>query len=524
MTAARMKPARRKVPANPQIQVTQDAEALATPAGFARGVLGHDYWSLQERIADSVAANARTAVKSCHSSSKTFTAADLVLWWIGTQRDGIALTTAPGWLQVEKQLWGEIRTSVQNSRVQFPKPNLTELKIAEGNYAIGISTNESTRFQGFKGKNVLIIVDEAPGLAAVIWEAIGGLMASGRVHVLAIGNPTIVGGEFYDAFTTKRALWNTFTISAFDTPNFEGVSLHYKDESGRDCVAGTGKRDLMDMGPDELDTAARPYLITRRWVRDVITEWGTGHAFFQARVLGEFPTQSTDTLIPLAWLEKVREAVAKPTDRKRKLRAGLDVAGPGEAETVLTVLDDDALIYLKGWPNADPRNEIVGALAPYKDELESLNVDSIGVGWGIYLHLKDEFDVDGKSVVHPVNVGLPARDAKKYANSKAEYFWSLRERIKAGWMSGLSDERLVGQLTAIKYSTNNPKQLIAIESKEDLVKRGIKSPDRAESLMLAQAVAPGFEGFLEFYQKEIDSVPVNVGGLSIQGWRDLNGL
>ena len=77
-------------------------------------------------------------------------------------------------------------------------------------------------------------------------------------------------------------------------------------------------------------------------------------------------------------------------------------------------------------------------MMPYKEELESLNVDSIGVGWGIYLHLSDIFDVKGpdggvtKKIVNAVNVGSPARDDKKFANAKAEYFWNLRLRVQAG--------------------------------------------------------------------------------------------
>jgi hypothetical protein len=34
---------------------------------------------------------------------------------------------------------------------------------------------------------------------------------------LALGNPTIASGPFYDAFAANREGWKTFTISAFDT-------------------------------------------------------------------------------------------------------------------------------------------------------------------------------------------------------------------------------------------------------------------------------------------------------------------
>lgn len=77
------------------------------------------------------------------------------------------------------------------------------------------------RFHG----RILIVVDEAPGVKAEIWEAIEGIRAGGDVRVLALGNPTIASGPFYDAFTANRDGWCTFTISAFDSPNLAGLSL-----------------------------------------------------------------------------------------------------------------------------------------------------------------------------------------------------------------------------------------------------------------------------------------------------------
>jgi hypothetical protein len=71
----------------------------------------------------------------------------------------------------------------------------------------------------------LIVIDEAPGVAAEIWQAIEGIGAGGQVHILALGNPTSAGGPFHAAVTTERELWHTFTIDAFDTPNFVGLTL-----------------------------------------------------------------------------------------------------------------------------------------------------------------------------------------------------------------------------------------------------------------------------------------------------------
>lgn len=154
-------------------------------------------------------------------------------------------------------------------------------------------------------------------MKADIWEAIEGIRAGGDVRVLALGNPTIASGPFHEAFTSNRDGWCPFTISVFDSPNLTGLSLD----------------ELLALPDPGLDHCPRPYLVTRRWVRAKYSEWGPGHPLWEARVLGQFPTQAEDSLISLAWLE---EAARRPAaDHGGRLAAGLDVAGPGEDETVL---------------------------------------------------------------------------------------------------------------------------------------------------------------------------------------------
>jgi hypothetical protein len=203
------------------------------------------------------------------------------------------------------------------------------------------------RFQGFHGR-VLIIIDEAPGVKADIWEAIEGIRAGGDVRVLALGNPTMASGPFHDAFTSNRDGWSTFTISAFDSPNLAGLSLD----------------ELLALPDAALDHCSRPYLVTRRWVREKYAEWGPGHPLWEARVLGQFPTQAEDALISLAWL-------------------------PGEDETVLVITEAERIVGLQAWADQDPRGAVVAALTPYRHRLDVVNVDAAGIGYYLAKHLQD---------------------------------------------------------------------------------------------------------------------------------------
>ena len=410
-----------------------DAANLATvvrdPVRFCRGLLRQDLWPIQEAILHSVATRPRTAVKACHASGKTFVAAAAVLWFTTRYRDGVVVTTAPTWTQVESVLWGEIHKTAQNSRIAYPSLSRTELRLGPGNYAIGLSTNEGVRFQGFHGR-VLLVIDEAPGVRPDIWEAIEGIRAGGDVRVLALGNPTISSGPFYDAFTAHRSGWSTFTIGAFDSPNLAGLSLD----------------ELLGLSDAELDRNVRPYLVTRRWVREKHDEWGVEHPLWAARVLGQFPAQSDDALISLTWLE---EAARRPApDAGGRVTAGLDVAGPGEDETVLVIAEGPSILMLRAWSDADPRGAVVACLEGYRHRLDAVNVDAAGLGYYLGKHLQDL-----GFPVRLVNVGESSSQPDRYRNLKAELYWSLRLRFQGGDVAGLADERTIGQLAGIRIGT-----------------------------------------------------------------------
>jgi len=376
-----------------------------------------------------------------------------------------SITTAPTYEQVKKLLWTEIHRALQTSKIAYPPPNLTELKLGPGNYAVGLSTNSGVRFQVYHGSHLLVILDEAPGIEGDIWDAIEGARAGGDVHVVALGNPTVVGGPFHDAFVANRASWKTYTIDAFDTPNLQGFTLE---------MLRTLPRDLPEDDP-LFQYKPRPYLITRRWVYEKFFEWGEKSPLWQAKVRSQFPEQSDETLISLAWLEAAKRHEPQ-SDRHegRDMVAGVDVAGPGKDECVCYVRRSNSIVGFEAWSTPDPRGQCVAFLTPYKARLR-VKVDSIGIGYNFGKHLQDQgFRVDF------VNVGEAAHNKARFANLKAEYFWGLRERFELGEITNLTDDYTISQLGTIQWKAT-PQGKIAIESKEEMRSRGIKSSDRADA-------------------------------------------
>lgn len=436
---------------------------------FAEVVLGHDHWEVAEEIMAAISVpGARVAVKSCNASSKTFTAADAVLW--AASGGNMAITTAPTSTQVEHIMWPEIRAAYDGSKQPLGGRCLVEaLEIGSGN-AFGISTDQANRLQGFHskpGKFLLFVVDEGPGLRPELWNAIEGNAAAGDVRILVLGNPTVASGPFFEMFGASS--YKHFTIDAFHTPNLEGLSLE----------------DLLALPEHELDQNVRPYLVTRRWVRDRYLEWGEKNPEWQSRVRGQFPDQSDDALIPRSKIAEahVRAIMVYPDT---PFDAGLDVAGPGDDETVLWIRQGPRLVSMHAWQEANTERllgNIGEVLGRYGDKLETLSADSTGIGW----HLAGSIQMLHKQlVVIPVNAGGRTSDPKRFVNLKAELFWLLRHFFLQDLVGGHLDEVTQAQLSSLRWGLNYVGQ-IEIERKSSLRARGVPSPDRAEALMLAFA-------------------------------------
>jgi superfamily II DNA or RNA helicase len=204
--------------------------------------------------------------------------------------------------------------------------------------------------------------------------------------------------------------------------------------------------------------------------------------FAVGQLTGSWARTVIDLPDPLTQVVRLEAATRRPAvDRGGRLTAGLDVAGPGEDETALVIAEGEGIVGQHAWTDQDPRGAVVAALAPYRQRLDVVNVDAAGIGYFLAKHLQDL-----GFPVRPVNVGERATDRERYANLKAELYWGRRQRFQAEEVAGLTDERTIGQLAGIRYR-HTARGQVEIERKEDARKRGVKSPDRAEAVMLALA-------------------------------------
>ena len=187
------------------------------PVFFLREILGVDPWDKQIQIIESVRDNDNTCVASGHGVGKTFVSACTTIWFLCSYYQSRVITTAPTNRQVESILWAEIWNLYKNSRVPLGGKLLkTSLSFEEKWFALGLSTDDPDRFQGHHAENLLLVMDEAPGVDPKIYEAAQGILTSRGAKSLLIGNPTSPSGPFFDCF--KNKLWTSFHISCYDSP------------------------------------------------------------------------------------------------------------------------------------------------------------------------------------------------------------------------------------------------------------------------------------------------------------------
>ena len=468
------------------------AQIAKNPVKFQYHFLGRKLWAKQREILRSVYDNPLTAVKGCHASGKTFAAAGLPLSWLARYKTGKVMTTAPTLRQV-KTFWRDVSVARSGgpARQLFPETTSIGLEIAPDRYAFGASSSAGVNIQGLHGSDVLIIVDEAPGVESDIWDAIEGIRAGGNVHQLELGNPVTPSGKFYDSFTKDRSIYNCISISAFDTPN-----LQHPD--GRAVT----EAELQEMTPEEIAYKPFPSLVTRSWVRERLKVWGPKHPKYLARVLGEFPSDDPYSVFPLSWIERAKREPT-PEEFTRSLgfpmQVGIDVAGAGADETVMTVRVGGIILEQEFWSEADPRGAVLrklsGLTTAHKRPLGVVVVDIVGIGYNFALHLADfGFPVFG------FNAGRSALDKEQFASRKAEAHWTLREYMRDNLISQLEDEETGAQLSTIRYRENS-RGLTEIESKDERNARGIPgSPDRAESLVDAFMKTSTGERVVQFNQ------------------------
>ena len=451
---------------------------LADPAGWVGDRLGEFVWSKQREILDSLRDNRRTAVKSCHDAGKSWTASRAAAWWLETHGAGEAfvVSTAPTFPQVRAILWREINRAHRKGHLRGTI-NQTEWWIDGEIVGFGRKPSDTDpgAFQGIHAAAVLVIIDEACGVPKTLFDAADTLVANEASRVLAIGNPDDASSEF--ATVCKPASgWNVIRIRAADTPNLSG---------------------------EEVPASLRPLLLSRLWVEEKAISWGVGSPLYIAKVDGEFPENSEDTVIPLSFLRLAQRDEGQPVLDEMPVELGVDVGGGGD-ETV--IFERRGNKPGRKWTDHGTDSEAVVdkiIFAISETGATRVKIDTIGIGWGVAGSLERR-KREGKhtAAVVRINVGEASTDPKRFPKLRDEIWWTARELIqsRAIDLRGL-DEDTVAQLSSPKYGIDASGR-VKIEPKAETNERIGRSPDDADAFLLAFMEPRRKAGMSDFYKSE----------------------
>ena len=441
------------------------------PVLFVREVLGVEPDAWQVEFLNAVARGERKiSIRSGHGVGKSTGGSWAMLWYLLTRYPVKVVVTAPTSSQLYDALFAELKRWVKElppavQELLDVKQERIELKASATEAFISARTSRAEQpeaLQGVHSDNVMLVADEASGVPEQVFEAAAGSMSGHNAVTILFGNPVRSSGFFFDTHNRLRGEWWTKRVSCEDS-----------------------KR------------------VSKEYIEEMKSRYGEDSNAFRIRVLGEFPRSDDDTIIPMELLEsaKNRDVTFNPDG---EVTWGLDVARFGSDSSVLCKRKVNVVTDLTRWRNLDLMQLTGAVVAQYegtdfKERPSEILVDSIGLGAGVVDRLRE--------------LGLPARGinvsespalGQTYLNLRAELWHKAKAWLEKRDCKLPNNEDLIAELATVRYQfTSNGK--IKIESKDDIRRRGMKSPDMADAFVLtfASDAAVASYGFKQGWNKPL---------------------
>lgn len=398
----------------------------------------------------------KSAIASGHGVGKSAEVAWLIYFLMSTRVDTRGVVTASTQFQLEDKTWPELakwhNLAINKHWFNWTATGLVFAAYPEErqkNYkttAATVSEQKTEAFAGLhnEGKCVFVIFDEASGVHGKVWEvAEGALMGQGEKFFFAFGNPTRPDGEFADCFDKHVHLYKTRHV------------------------------DSREVSHTNMNA-----------VRDLIAKYGEDSDEVKVRVKGLFPSQSFNGFIST---DVAHDAMQRDlvSDSMEGLIMAIDVARFGNDSSVIGFRqgrDARSRPFKKFKGLSLVRLAEIAMMEADIHRPDAIVVEATGVGAGLIDIMRDR----GYKVteVHP---GAAAHKPTLYVNRRAEYWSIMRDWLYEGGCIQ-EGESLFRQLTTILYTLDRHEQRVKLEPKEEMKKRGLESPDEADTLALTHAV------------------------------------
>lgn len=407
----------------------------------------------------------RISIRSGHGCKKSATLSILVLWGLLCHGSDCKIPVVAGSQnQLVDTIWPEISRWAKKlpeplqGQIDVQKERVVVKVAPESAFAVArtASKDNPDAMQGFHARFLLFVVDEASGVHEKAFEVAQGALSTPDAIAILAGNPTKTQGFFHATHTRLRDRWFTVQVSSEDVPTARGH------------------------------------------IEDVIATYGRNSNAYRVRVLGEFPTQDDETVIPLDLVLAARGRNVATSDVWPVW--GVDVARFGDDTSAVIRRQGNTLLGLHEWHGLDGAQVAGRIQALYRDTPNDMKpkeivVDVIGVGASVY----DILRLPGsecREAVRGANVAeLPSTSDEDYRLRDELWFrgrawFAARDchipTVFTTEQEAKLAEKLVSELTAPTYDFTHLGKRV-VESKSDLKKRGVASPNLADAFLLSLA-------------------------------------
>jgi len=426
--------------------------------------------------------NHRHTVRGPRGLGKT-TLAALVILWFGLTRslhkkDWKCVSTANYWRQLQKFLWPEIHKWILRLKwdKEIPRPSLHRDELLTLSFrlpygeAFAVASSDPESMEGAHADQVLYVFDESKIIPHAVWNSVEGAFANawgpdGReAFWLATSIPGTADGRYYDIHRGASGYeeWSTSHVT---------------------------KGEVVDAGQ-----------MSEPWAEGRRQQWGEGSELYQNHVLGEFAETSTDSLIPLAWIEaaqgrwREREAEIK---KENVVQFGVDVGRGGDKTVIASRTQSNAIVSLE-------RNNVANTMYTAGLVTGKLNgatharamIDLPGIGAGVVDRVREDHPKRTEAFVPSGRTDFRDRSGEfGFPNKRCAALWNLREMLDPDNGENLClppDDTLAGDLTSFHFRYISGAR-IQVESKrtsfsedeQTLVQRLGHSPDDGDAVVMA---------------------------------------
>ena len=439
------------------------ARSMCYPANFAEVMMNLRLYPKQKQAINLARREGScTSIAAANGAGKTsHLIPALVAWHMWMYPAGRIKITSGSWPQIDTQIWPSIEEKVkpmfpERHWLETPRCTYWDPETRKEGFLDCFSTNDPGRAEGAHADGeyapLLYIVDEAKTVPPFLRRVVEARIRPTRLVLLS--SQGYMEGWFFESQTTLE--------------KFNKIQIH-----AEDCA---------HISKEEIEQVRRDWIAYPEFA-DAVLGWG-------------FMPLVEDAVINGPALDA---CIANPPPHKPgEVHGFCDFAWSGSgAENTFFVRDGNKITmesaFRCGHLTATAKKHEPGIVETFQSHFdrmrlraEQISGDDAGGGKLVM----DAFEERGL-YLNRVNNGATANNPDAYANIGAEMWYEAGKLITAGWPIIPNDRVLRSQLMNRKRAKSKSGKL-AIESKEDMVKRGVQSPDRADGFCGSMLPCGGF--------------------------------